>query len=54
MCRWSDGEARGIVASVRHAGAWRQVVIPGVSKCSGGAFTRATDAASEFVASLTP
>jgi hypothetical protein len=41
--RWSDGGARGIVASVRHAGAWRQVVIPGVSKCSGGAFTRATD-----------
>jgi hypothetical protein len=41
--RWSDGGARGIVASVLHAGTWRQVVIPGVSRCSGGAFNRATD-----------
>jgi hypothetical protein len=41
--RWSNGGARGIVASVFHAGAWQQVVIPGVSKCSGGAFDRATD-----------
>lgn len=41
--RWSNGGARGIVASVFYAGAWQQVVIPGVSKCSGGAFDRATD-----------
>jgi hypothetical protein len=41
--RWSDGGSRGIVASVFHAGTWRQVVIPGVSRCSGGAFNRATD-----------
>jgi hypothetical protein len=41
--RWSNGGARGIVASVLHAGTWLQVVIPGVSRCSGGAFDRATD-----------
>ncbi|MBA3584254.1 MAG: exo-alpha-sialidase [Gemmatimonadetes bacterium] len=41
--RWSNGGARGIVASVLYAGTWRQVVIPGVTKCSGGAFDRATD-----------
>jgi hypothetical protein len=41
--RWSNGGARGIVASVFHAGTWLQVVVPGVSKCSGGAFDRATD-----------
>jgi hypothetical protein len=41
--RWSNGGARGIVASVFQAGAWLQVVIPGVSECSGGAFARATD-----------
>jgi BNR repeat-like domain len=41
--RWSNGGARGIVASVFHAGTWQQRVIPGVSKCSGGAFDRATD-----------
>jgi hypothetical protein len=41
--RWSNGGSRGTVASVFHAGTWHQVVIPGVSKCSGGAFDRATD-----------
>jgi hypothetical protein len=41
--RWSNGGARGIVASVLQSGAWQQVVIPGVSRCSGGAFDRATD-----------
>jgi hypothetical protein len=41
--RWSNGGSRGIVASVFHGGAWQQVVIPGVSKCSGGGFDRATD-----------
>jgi hypothetical protein len=41
--RWSNGGARGNVASVFHAGTWHQRVIPGISKCSGGAFDRATD-----------
>jgi hypothetical protein len=41
--RWSNGGSRGIVASVLHGGSWHQVIIPGVSKCSGGAFDRATD-----------
>ena len=41
--RWSNGGSRGTVAAVFHAGTWRQVIIPGVSKCSGGAFNRATD-----------
>ena len=41
--RWDNGGARGIVASVFFQGAWHQVVIPGVSKCSGGSFDRATD-----------
>lgn len=41
--RWSSGGSRGIVASVFHAGVWVQRVIPGVSKCSGGAFDRASD-----------
>ena len=41
--RWSNGGARGIVASVFHGGAWLQRVIPGVSTCSGGSFDRATD-----------
>jgi hypothetical protein len=41
--RWDNGGSRGTVASVFHGGSWAQVVIPGVSKCSGGAFDRATD-----------
>jgi hypothetical protein len=41
--RWDNGGARGIVASVFQAGAWHQVVIPGVSTCSGGTFHRGTD-----------
>jgi hypothetical protein len=41
--RWSNGGSRGTVASVLFQGSWVQVVIPGVSKCSGGAFDRATD-----------
>jgi hypothetical protein len=41
--RWDNGGARGIVASVFFQGAWHQVVIPGVSTCSGGTFDRATD-----------
>jgi len=49
--RWSNGGARGLVASVTfNAGAsWTQVVIPGITLCSGGTaanggdFQRATD-----------
>jgi hypothetical protein len=43
--RWSNGGARGDIARVRlHGGAsWRPVVIPGVSRCAGGEFLRASD-----------
>lgn len=41
--RWDNGGSRGTVASVFHNGAWVQVVVPGVSKCSGGVWDRATD-----------
>jgi hypothetical protein len=43
--RWSDGGARGLVASVSTNGGtgWTQVVIPKLSKCSGGIYDRATD-----------
>jgi len=41
--RWSNGGSRGTVASVLHGGVWLQVVIPGVSKCSGAVWDRATD-----------
>src|SRR5439155_4597416 len=39
--RWSDGGARGLVASVSHDGgsSWHRVVVPGLSKCSGGTTT---------------
>jgi hypothetical protein len=41
--RWSNGGARGVMASVFHGGAWQQVAIPGVSTCLGGTELRATD-----------
>src|SRR5438067_8204550 len=43
--RWSDGGARGLVASWSKDGGanWHPVVIPGISKCSGGTFDRASD-----------
>jgi hypothetical protein len=43
--RWSNGAARGVMASVLHRGAWIQVPIPGTSACAGGParYTRATD-----------
>jgi hypothetical protein len=43
--RWSDGGARGLVASVSHDGGvtWTRVVVPGLTKCSGGAYDRASD-----------
>ncbi len=44
--RWSDGGARGLVASVSHDGgvSWQRVVVPGLTKCSGGRYDRASDA----------
>jgi hypothetical protein len=43
--RWSNGGARGLVAGVSTTGgtSWRQVVIPGISLCSGGSYQRSTD-----------
>ena len=43
--RWNDGGARGLVASVSHDGGttWTRVVVPKVTKCSGGAYDRASD-----------
>ena len=43
--RWDDGGARGLVASVSHDGGatWNRVVVPKITKCSGGAFDRASD-----------
>ena len=43
--RWSTGGARGLVASVSFNGGktWQNVVIPGLTLCSGGTFQRASD-----------
>lgn len=45
--RWSDGGARGLVTSVSHdngvVGSWHRVVVPGITKCSGGNYDRASD-----------
>lgn len=43
--RWSNGGARGLVAGVSQDGGstWQQVVIPGISLCSGGVYDRSTD-----------
>lgn len=43
--RWSNGGARGLVAGVSHDGGatWANVVIPGISLCSGGDYDRSTD-----------
>jgi hypothetical protein len=43
--RWEGGGSRGDVASVTQngGGSWSQVAIPGVTKCEGGPFDRATD-----------
>jgi hypothetical protein len=43
--RWSNGGARGLVAGVSFNGgtSWQEVVIPGISDCSGGIYDRATD-----------
>jgi hypothetical protein len=43
--RWSNGGARGLVAGVSEDGgtSWKEVVIPGISLCSGGDYDRSTD-----------
>jgi hypothetical protein len=43
--RWDDGGARGLVASVSHDGgvSWARVVVPKLTKCSGGSYDRASD-----------
>ncbi len=43
--RWSNGGARGLVARVSSDGGatWTEVVIPGISDCSGGIYDRSTD-----------
>ena len=43
--RWNDGGARGLVASVTHDGGstWQRVTVPGLTRCSGGNYDRASD-----------
>lgn len=43
--RWSNGGARGLVAAVTFDGGrhWREVTLPGLSACTGGDFSRASD-----------
>jgi hypothetical protein len=43
--RWSDGGARGLLAGYSFDGGatWATSIPPGVSKCTGGAFERASD-----------
>ncbi len=43
--RWSNGGARGLVAGVSFDGGvtWESVVVPGLTRCSGGRFWRASD-----------
>src|SRR5262249_32468106 len=43
--RWSNGSARGLMAGVSFDGGrrWREMVIPGLTLCSGGTFHRASD-----------
>jgi hypothetical protein len=43
--RWSNGGARGLVAGVSQDGgaSWTLVPIPKISRCTGGAYQRATD-----------
>ncbi|HVQ18884.1 MAG TPA: sialidase family protein [Actinomycetes bacterium] len=43
--RWSDGGARGLVASVSHdnGASWHRVLVPGLTACVGGGYLRASD-----------
>jgi hypothetical protein len=48
--RWNDGGSHGLVASVSHdlGRHWRQVVVPGLSRCGGGTYERASDPGVSF------
>lgn len=48
--RWNDGGAHSLVASVTHDGGahWKQVKVPGIARCVGGAYDRASDAGVSF------
>jgi hypothetical protein len=48
--QWSNGNARGSMAAVSFDGGrhWRELVIPGLSLCSGGDFHRAGDPSLSF------
>jgi BNR/Asp-box repeat len=50
--RWNNGGARGLVAGVTHdfGRHWKKVVIPKISKCSGGIYDRASDPGVSFSA----
>jgi hypothetical protein len=43
--RWSNGGARGLVTGVSQDGGttWQEVIVPGITLCSGGTYDRATD-----------
>ena len=43
--RWSNGGARGLVTGVSQDGGtnWQEVIIPGITLCSGGTYDRSTD-----------
>ncbi len=43
--RWDNGGDRGLVSSATHDGGktWNKIPIPGITKCSGGEFDRASD-----------
>jgi len=43
--RWNNGGDRGLVSSATHDGGvtWNRVVVPRITKCSGGIFDRASD-----------
>lgn len=43
--RWDNGGDRGLVSSATHNGGvtWNRIVVPGITKCSGGIFDRASD-----------
>lgn len=43
--RWTNGGSRGLVVGVTHDGGltWKPVPVPGLSRCSGGSFLRASD-----------
>jgi hypothetical protein len=43
--RWNNGGNRGLMSSATHDGGltWNRIVVPGITKCSGGIFDRASD-----------